>query len=82
MFQAQQQYAQPTAPAVTYPSEGERPPPAYGAAPPAYGQAYPPQQSSGLYPSLDSYMGLEFTPQVVSEMMRVVPQNQVFKRSA
>ena len=72
-FQAQVQHHQAVAqPAVTYP------PAAYGttaglAAEPAQ-EAVP--NSYALYPSLDEYMGLNLTPEMVAEHMAVVTANQ------
>ena len=43
----------------------------YPAAPPAYPQGDQ-QALSALYPSLDSYMGLQLTPQFIQENMPVV----------
>ena len=59
--------------AITYPNQ----PPEYSpSAPPAFGHAYPPQQAPGmgLYPSLESYMGLELTPEMIQEMTPAAEQ--------
>lgn len=68
MFQAQSQYEEAQRAAVQAAI-------AYPEAPPAYGAVATP--SSSLYPSLDDWMGLNFTPDFIKENMPVVAANSV-----
>lgn len=70
-WQAQHRYEQANAPpaqqALTYPAQAQTNiSPAYGAAPPAYDAG-----GSSLYPSLEEYMGLTITSEMVKQNMPV-----------
>lgn len=71
MQQAQRQYEQ-AAHSIQYPTQGvpQYPPQGYPAAP-----APGVPMTSSLYPALDEYMGLQLTPEFVSQNMPLVAQN-------
>ena len=60
-------------------TQGQGAPPAYGSAPvaaPAYGAAPSTQAMATLYPSLNDYMGLSITPEMLEQATSAVVAHQ------